>query len=228
MLGKYLAGFSVLALAATSVSAQWTGTRLGKNIRKTDSVELMQLTVECIAERGPNYATEVLETVPGSEAEFRLIRRNEGDITVCMKSSRKNPVGAVEMEFSPQPFRRALAAEMVKLQLAREIDLSHVAEPDPWYLVSLDALPEGERSDAAYLVYMEFGDCVFLKSPQATIDYLRTEQDSKEEGMAIQKLMPALSPCVAAGQELELSHKALRIALNEPVYHRLRRMESES
>ncbi|SMQ74624.1 hypothetical protein SAMN06297468_2811 [Altererythrobacter xiamenensis] len=227
MLGKYLAGFSVLVLAATSVSAQWTGTRLGGNIRKTDSVELMQLTVECIAERGPAYAAKVLETVPGSDAEFRLIRKNAGDIEVCMGGS-DTPVGGIKMTFTQRPFRRALAAEMVKLQLAREIDLSQIAAPDPWYLVSLGGLPEGERSDAAYLAYMEFGDCVFLKSPQATIDYLRTEQDSKEEGMAIQKLMPALSPCVAAGQELELSHKALQIALNEPVYHRLRRMEPES
>lgn len=227
MLGKYLAGFSVLVLAATSVSAQWTGTRLGGNIRKTDSVELMQLTVECIAERNPNYAAKVLETVPGSEAEFRLIRSNEGDISLCMNNSQR-ALGGVEMRFTPEPFRRALAGEMVKLQLAREIDLSQIAAPDPWYLVSLGGLPEGEAADAAYLAYMEFGDCVLLKSPQATIDYLRTEQDSKEEGAEIKKLMPALSPCVAAGQELELSHKALRIALNEPVYHRLRRMEPES
>ena len=216
-----------LILATSSASAQWTGTRIGGNIRHADAEELMRITTSCIAKRGPAYARKFLETVPGTEAEFLLLRRNEGDLGLCMDNTQK-AVGSVEMTFTPQPFRRALAREMVKFYLSQDFDPPTATAQDPFYLKSLQALHKGEKADAYSMVFMEFGDCVFLQNPHATVDYLRTEPGSEEEAEAIGALMPSLSPCLAAGQDLELSHEALRIALNEPVYHRLRRLDSES
>lgn len=223
----YLSLFCLLCLVPAGVSAQWTGTRIGGNIRHADAVELMRIVAECVAKRSPTYARKFLNTVPGTEEEFILLRRNEGDLALCMDNTQK-AVGGVEMRFTTQPFRRALANEMVKIQLSDDIDPEPASMQEPFYLVSLRNLSKEEKADARSMVFMEFGDCVFLENPQATIDYLRTEPGSKEESEAIYLLMSALSPCVAVGQGLELTHEALRNALNEPVYHRLRRLDSES
>lgn len=227
MIARRVIAAIVLATCISSTAAAQTyATKIGGKIRKADAAELMQITARCIAERGPAYASEVLETVPGTEAEFRLIRRNEGDLAVCMDNTEKE-VGAFEMTFTPRPFRTALAAEMLRVKLRKDIDTTNIASAEPWYLVSLDTLAEGEGVDAQYLVFMEFGDCVLLKNPQAALDFLRAENESDDESKAVQQLLPSLSPCVQAGDEIEITIDALRVALAEPAYHRIRRMAEE-
>lgn len=213
------------ALLATPVHAQWTGSRIGSNAKKSNPEELLQVTAECVARRGPAYAKEILQELPGSEAEFLLLRTNEGDIGNCMDNS-DLAVGSVEMTFTARVFRPALAAEMLRKRLSGEKDMAALSEGEAWFLPAL-AGADLDAFDGAYLSYLEFGDCVVSSAPAEAIAYLRTDEDSAEEAKLLSALMPALSPCISSGQEVELTHKSLRMALSEPAYHRIAKAEGE-
>ncbi len=85
-------------MSSEPVHAQWTGSRIGTNAKKSDPGEVMQVTAQCIAERGPSYAEKIMRELPGSDEEFRLIRTNEGDISNCMDNSETgNRVGGTDI-----------------------------------------------------------------------------------------------------------------------------------
>jgi len=66
---------------------------------------------------------------------------------------------------------------------------------------------------------IEFADCVVAHDPDAADYFFRTAANSPEERAAIQQLIPALSPCLPAGQQIELEPFALRVWLGEGLWH---------
>ncbi|QKG71665.1 hypothetical protein [Erythrobacter mangrovi] len=211
----------------TAASAQWTGSRIGSTAKRGNPSEVMQITAECVARRGPGYAFDLMESLPGSEDEFLIIRRNEGDIGNCMDSS-DVAVGNWQLSFVARSFRRSLVREMVRVQLRRKVDTSLLASGESWFVEAVAAAPEGTRGDLAYLSYMDFGDCVVASAPQESIELAKSEPESTDERLAVQALVPFLSSCLGQGQELKLSTETLRLAVTEPLYHRIRRIELEN
>jgi len=66
---------------------------------------------------------------------------------------------------------------------------------------------------------VEFADCVVSQDPHAADYFFRTAADSEGERAAVEQLTPALSPCLPAGQQIELSPFALRVWLGEALWH---------
>ena len=219
-------GLGVLAISAP-VAAQWTGSRIGQNAKKKDPDAVMRVTAECIAARGPAYAYEILDALPGSEEEFRIIRRNEGDISLCMGSSDKLAVGGVEMAFTARGLRPMLAEELLRREFLQPVATASLSAGDAWFLPQLAMARDANASaDYAYLSYLEFGDCVVAGDPASALDFLKAEPDSQAASKALGELMPALSPCISNGETLELTAKSLRFALTEPALHRIRATET--
>lgn len=119
------------------------------------------------------------------------------------------------------------------------IQLSYTAEAmRRWYLQAayLDTYPDGptwvvpgqvagprsyplSANNPAVHTSIDFADCVVAHDPHAADYFFRTAADSPQEGAAIQQLMPALSPCLPAGQQIELAPFALRVWLGEGLWH---------
>jgi hypothetical protein len=227
-----MASIVLAALVATgtlpsSAVAQWTGSRIGTTAKRGNPGEVMQIAAECVASRGPSYAFDLMETLPGSEDEFLIIRRNEGDIGNCMDNS-KVAVGNWELSFVARSFRRSLVREMVLVQLRKKFDVGALSEGESWFVEAVTSAPANARGDVAYLAYMDFGDCVVSTAPSSSIELVKTDPGSKQEGVAVQALVPILGSCLAKGEELKLSTETLRMAVTEPLYHRIRRIERES
>lgn len=122
------------------------------------------------------------------------------------------------------------------------VRLSYTAEAiRRWYLQAayLDTYPEGpawavpgnaagarsyplSANNPAVHTSLDFGDCVVAQDPHAADYFFRTAPESPEEAAAIQGLMPALSPCLPAGQQIELAPFALRVWLGEGLWHAAR------
>lgn len=68
-------------------------------------------------------------------------------------------------------------------------------------------------------VAMNFADCLVAQDPHGA-DYLfRTAQGSDEEMDAIRALVPAMSPCLPEGQEMEIDPNAIRVWVGEGLWH---------
>lgn len=88
----------------------------------------------------------------------------------------------------------------------------------PGYTVAEREFPLSEN-DQPVQVAMAFADCMVAQDPFGA-DYLfRTAPDSDEEFAAIEALVPAMSPCLPQGQELEIDPRALRIWVGEGLWH---------
>ena len=218
----------IALFAAAPADAQRTGTRIGSNASKANPEEVLQVAAECAAKRRPAYALNMLQELPGSEEEFRILRRGEGDLGACMNSSQRLAVGSVILSGTPLAFRLALVEEMVKERLTRSVDASALSGGEPWFYAKIPAGATEIEADARYITLMEFGDCVVSSAPAQSIAFVSAEKESPAEQAALQGLIPFLGPCIAAGQEITITPVALHQALNEPLYHRMLRADQTS
>lgn len=78
------------------------------------------------------------------------------------------------------------------------------------------ALSSGNPSVATA---MELADCIVAADP-FTADFLfRTEAGSEAESRAIETLIPAMQPCLPAGQRIEITPDILRTWIGEGLWH---------
>ena len=205
---------AIAVFATAPLEAQRTGTRLGGNAKKSDPEAVLRVVAQCAADRKPAYALALLDALPGSDEE-------SGDLSNCMDYDRNLAVGSDIMTASALAFRLMLVEQMVANRLKSPVDTAAIGGGEPWFLA---LIPEGEsevQADARYMVLMEFGDCVVSAAPSQSVAFISATPGTAGEQTAIQGLVPFLGPCIASGEEIQLTPAMLRRALSEPLYHRM-------
>lgn len=66
---------------------------------------------------------------------------------------------------------------------------------------------------------LDFADCIVAGDPYTADFFFRTVSGSDDEKRALDTLMPALSPCLPQGQQVQLSPALLRLWLGEALWH---------
>lgn len=222
---KFAAPILALAVMAaatvpTDASAQRTGTRIGKTATKYDTSETIALVTACMAERRNQISREILDTLPGTEAEYRVMLRSEGPLGTCMDDERFVLDGK-KLEFTGRALRPSLGVAMARRQIAGSNGAASVrASEKPWFAAALDALPDDASLDAPLLALFEMGDCLVNRESAGAIELVMSEPGKGGQGPAMRKLIPHLSHCVVAGQEIEITPEVLRYAVAEPIFHR--------
>lgn len=219
--------FSLLAAAAmvagampTDASAQRTGTRIGKTATKYDTNETMALVTACMAERRNAISREILSTLPGTDAEYRVMLRSEGPLGICMNDERFVLDGK-KLEFTGRGLRPSLGVAVARQLISASNGAATVKASDkPWFADALDAVPDGAELDTPLLALFEMGDCLVSRESAGAMELVMSEPGKGGQGPAMRKLIPHLSHCVVAGQEIEITPEVLRFAVAEPIVHR--------
>lgn len=208
------------AAAPTDASAQRTGTRIGKTATKYDTNETMALVTACMAERRNAISREILSTLPGTDAEYRVMLRSEGPLGICMDDERFVLDGK-KLEFTSRALRPSLGVAVARQLIAGSNGAATVKASDkPWFAEALDTVPEGAELDTPLLALFEMGDCLVSRESAGAIELVMSEPGKGGQGPAMRKLIPHLSHCVVAGQEIEITPEVLRFAVAEPIVHR--------
>lgn len=71
----------------------------------------------------------------------------------------------------------------------------------------------------AVVAAMGLADCVVASDPFNADFYFRTVAGSEDEKLALNELMPSLSKCIPADQQIEINHASLRAWLGEGLWH---------
>lgn len=88
----------------------------------------------------------------------------------------------------------------------------------PGNVVGARSYPLSANNTAVHTA-LNFADCVVSEDPHAADYMFRTSPDSPEQRAAVQQLMPALSPCLPEGQQIDLSPADLRVWIGEALWH---------
>lgn len=216
----------VAASVPGDASAQRTGTRIGKTATKYDTSETMTLVTACMAERQNRIAREILDTLPGTDEEFRVMRRSEGPLGICMNDERFVLDGKM-LEFTSRALRPSLGVAVARRLLADGRGVAAVqASSKPWFADAYDAVPDGASLDTPMLALFEMGDCLVSRDSAGAVELVLSEPGKGGQGPAMRKLIPHLPDCVVAGQEIEITPETLRYAVAEPIVHRFEAAEA--
>jgi len=217
----WLGGLAVVALfaAASSASAQRTGTRIGRDATPEDAAAAMEILADCTVDRRADFVRKWFDLLPGTPGEFRLLKSQEADLSACMESNVLVMDGK-RLEFKAASMRYPVAAAWGRRHLAEGPAGSPApVTSDPWFLARMKELPAGASLDRAALVLQDFGHCVAVHEWAGARALLLSKPGSFEQREAIAKLTPVLGPCLSENVEIALTPENLRRVLAEPVYH---------
>ena len=221
-LGLGLALAAQLLCTAGPASAQRTGSRIGRDAEignAEDAALLTQTIANCLADRRKDFVRRWFAKLPGSQDEFAFVKKEEGDLAICMEDKQLVSDGR-ELSFTPRSLRLPTARAMVARMVAEAPPQSPVPpDSDPWFLPLLSTLPAGAEVDRPGLGFQDFGHCVATRSWPATVALLASRPDSAEQAAAVRRLMPVLGPCLTEDIKITLTPANLRDVLAEPVYH---------
>lgn len=195
MIGSFL-------LAAAAIGAVTSPAGLAPYTSLATSADVTQQFADCAVKK--YEGAELLATQPGSPEEAGVL--SEYGRRACAAPAQ-----------DPQLLRGAVAEQLFKndfgsigARLRR--DSVEIFTVDVEQLDSLDA--ESRRR----VDLLAFGTCIAAADPTNTVAVLNTPAGSTEESGAISALQPVLSPCLAAGEQLNLKKPQLRGALAEGAY----------
>lgn len=216
-----LVGLIPVALSATLVHAQHTGTLIGHDATKKDATVALHMIAECYYDRNPRNVRTWLLLLPGDVQEAKLIDRDSLDLSACLDSNR------IVFDEKEVVFKTPVLRESVGVVAARRLlaKLGDQASPPndrrPWFYERVMLLPANAPIDRVSLSLQEFGTCVALAGWKSSLALIRSDNNSTEEQTAVSGLVPVLGPCVAKGSTIKITKQDLRGMLGEPVYHLL-------
>jgi hypothetical protein len=210
-------------VAAAPASAQWTGSRIGRDANEGDVAAALQKAADCMVQRQPAKVEGWLATLPGTREESAHIDKMTEDAATCLGSDRHLVLAGKEVTFSPRTMRQLLAVAMANRAL-RASPATPALDPDgqPWFAEALGLLPPGTRLDVQALAMGDFGHCVAVRDWAGSRALLLSAPGSSDERAALKKLTPSLGPCLTEDSKLTLTAGNIRAILAEPVYHLVR------
>jgi hypothetical protein len=144
--------------------------------------------------------------------------KKTGDVlwlSECLGEAATQDMNAISMRI-PTPLLRNLVAE--ELYLAGNAQPITIPQGGQEGVARLFVTPESQRGAA--LAVADFADCITFSDPAGADALLRTGPATNDESAAVRKLMPALSACVVAGQNLALTPGSIRSVVADGMWSR--------
>lgn len=211
---------SLLLVATAEAGAQRTGRiqRTAEAGNVEDAELAMGIMARCVASRREAMVRIWFAMLPGTREEAALIRGETNDLSLCLEDDRLVMAGRA-IRFPPGSLRRPVALALVERRISEAPEEAPIGpDSEPWFVAPLGALPSGRPVDRGALVIQDFGHCVVLGAWRESRALFATRSGSDEENAAVDRLMPKLGPCLAAGVTINVTRRNLRLMLAEPFY----------
>lgn len=219
---RLVLGVVVLASASVAVADPPTGSRLGSRVispgvamTERDTAVAARDMARCTFVRLKNHALALLNANDRGTAEVsmgRLMRE-----VTCFGMDLSNDMVDSRIVSFPPDIMRGMLAEAALLD-ARDrvgslppLPLEQKRYARPWFEVT-----------GRVAAVDEMGACIADTNPSGIAALIRTEPLSEKESVAFSELNDSLGKCLQAGTRLQAGRQALRAALAEALYQRLR------
>lgn len=169
-----------------------------------NTVAVMQRSIRCIVQRARGASENLLQTIPDTRAEYRLIY---GPI-----ASRLDQCSYMGVHVSNILLRGAIAEALYRTDLAARTPQSRGAEVAPirW--------PEGHANAQNLAPVYELGRCVVAEDAPGVHELLATTPYSAEERRIFDALGPRLQSCLDAGSTFATNRETIRAVLAKSLY----------
>ena len=212
---------TVAVLSASSAVAQ-RESELGSRITRPSAAEpdyrsnlpeseqaraLVDEFAQCTLQYSRTDVNEALKLIPGtpesSEALSKLAKPR------CLRNA--------TLRMPPELLRGALFRAKVLEEFVDE-PLAFSAEPFDLSQIITDL---EDKDQIRFLILQDFGSCVVRSNPDHASAFVVEIAGSKKEQEALDRLVPALGPCLPEGRELAFSKSMLSAQLAEALYREL-------
>jgi hypothetical protein len=180
-------------------------------IARTDSV--LRDVAACVTRRQPSRTLNLLRTIPGTDAEVRVLSSFQSVMNSCYNSHLNQ---GRSMSLSLPLLRGIFAETWLRGDFPDGLAAAagQAPPPDEWIAARL---VDGVAPTAEKLHSMT--RCVTTRRPAGINGLLAAAPLGPEESAAFSALQPDLVACLDAGIELTASRQALRALLAEAAYH---------
>lgn len=198
----------IRSILALSLAASISGTAAYAE-PAPPSVDNVYSVVDCLLQHRDSRLERVLGTVPGTmDADSYFVA---GGINTC--GQRGTPVPAQAF------YNRGAVAERLLYRDFEAIGGQPRGRPARVFApVSGQYVRFAEEYARAALSMLDMASCVVRADPQRSYGFFRTPRGSAAERGEIAALMPAISGCVARGENIDLSPPIFRAFLAEAAY----------
>lgn len=188
-------------------------------VTRARSRDMVRQFGRCIWDRGNDKGLDLLSRTDFGFRTFEQLGMDYEDamdnypISTCLRRVANSNNSGVRLSYNAESIRR-------------------------WYIEAayLDTWPDGpswavpgnvvgERSyplSASYPTVhsaMDFADCVVSADPVGTDFFYRTAEGSEEEMAALRAIVPAITPCVPQGQQMDIVPFSMRVWIGEALWH---------
>lgn len=169
-----------------------------------NTVAVMQRSIACIVQRARGAAENLLQTIPDTRSEYRLIY---GPI-----ASRLDQCSYMGVHVSSVLLRGAIAEALYRADFTGRMPPSRGMEVAPirW--------PEGHANAQSLAPVYELGRCMVAEDAPGVLALLATTPYSAEERRTFEALGPRLRSCLDAGSTFATNRETIRAVLAESLY----------
>jgi hypothetical protein len=170
--------------------------------------------VGCVIGRAASRTRNLLDTIPGTPEEGRILFSFDSRMQSCFDNYR---LGGDAMSFPSNLFRGVTAEVYYRREFPTGITSATEIAAETMTAWAGPRLADGRATQSEMLHAM--ARCVILRQPAAVAAMLRTVPISDEERVAMRALSPELSACLDSGIEFTASPQSLRGLLAEAALH---------
>jgi hypothetical protein len=193
---------------ALSLAASTLGTAASAEPAQP-SIDNVYSVVDCLMQRGDRNLERVLSTVPGTmDADAPWVA---GGVYACRAARTAVPAASF--------YNRGAVAERLLYRDFTAIGAPPRGDPAPVFApVSDYYVRYAEEHARASLAMLDMASCVVRADPQNSYGFFRNPRGSAAERAAMEALMPAITGCVAQGENIDLGPAVFRAFLAEAAY----------
>jgi hypothetical protein len=170
--------------------------------------------INCVVRYQPERTRNLLDTIPGTRDEERILFSFQSRMETCYDSFR---TGRGALLIQPNLVRGVIAETYFGREFPSGIPAEGLASPEIAARWARPRAADGAVSQMEMLHAM--ARCVTLRQPAAVGTLLRAAPLSGEERAALRVLQPDLSACLDSGVQFESSRQSLRALLAEAALH---------
>ena len=168
----------------------------------------------CVAQSRSEQARELLRAASSNDLA-RPYRSLVNDDRCLSQVFGNDPFSASDDAFSTPTLRGNLAEQLLRNQSAavaalKPLPLEQKRYTRPWFAAT-----------GRHPAVDEMAVCMAATNPAGVAALINTEPGSWEERSAFEDMSPALTKCLSAGTQLDVSREAIRAALADALYQRV-------
>ncbi|MBO9517364.1 MAG: hypothetical protein J7493_04795 [Porphyrobacter sp.] len=188
-------------------------------VARTRSKAMMTQFSRCVYQRSRTGSVELLDKTDYGFGSFEQIGLDQEralriyGFSDCLTRVANTHGTGVQLRFSAGALRQ---------WLVQEAYMDRFGDGPTWVQPGNEVAPREFPLSAEFggvQAAMDLADCVVAADPYTSDFFFRTGAGSDAEKQALEKLVPAIGPCLPSGQQVQLQPAMLRIWIGEGLWH---------